>query len=126
MKSYFNKSWKKVFLVIGIVLIVVDLFFIVTSPTVIPQQYLEYGPSMEGDLFDKADEITDEIGEEIDENSGNKDSSGEDSGIVSDVSDKTGLPSNVTKILLFFGIGIIVVLALSALLDSEGGSDKKK
>ena len=121
MKNYFNKGWKKVFLIIGIALIVVDLFFIITTPTTITQQYLEYGPNIESDVFDKTGDVTEKIEDSVDDVT-----SGEDSSIVSDVSNETGMSPTLTKSLLFIGGAILIVLAISAVTDSDGGGSKKK
>lgn len=124
MKKYFDKVWKKVFLIIGIALISFSLFNIITAETVIKEQFLEYGPEVETDIFDATGEFAGDVEDKV---NNELESSGEDSGIVSDVSDSTGLSPDLTKMLLVLGIGVIVILVFSELVEgSSGGSDKKK
>lgn len=119
MKKYFDKVWKKVFLIVGLVLIGISLFLKITTPTVIKEQYLEYGPEIESDFVDSANKVTGEIEKEID-------TSGEDSNLVNDIANKTGFSPELSKLLLIFGAGALVILIFSAVAESSGGSSDKK
>ena len=127
MKDFISKNWKKIFYIIGGIIIVVDLFFIITTPGTIPQDFYEYGPTIESDIFDNtietADKVKDEAKDEITE--------GEnllDSPVDSPVSGDSILSStsSIPKGLIIFGIIFIVIFALSGVIEGSGGSSKKK
>ena len=115
MKKFISKNWKNIFLIIGGIFIIVDLFFIITTPANVPQDFLEYGPEVESDIFDGMSNISEEI----------KDINGSGE-IVSDVSNQTGLSPELSKGLLVIGVGLIIIFAISAITDGSGSSDKKK
>lgn len=118
MKKFISKNWKNILMVIGGIFLVIDLFFIITVPATIPQDFKEYGPNVESDVFDGASNITEEIG--------NVGVSGESAGLVTDVSESTGLSPTIAKALLVFGFLFIIILVISSVVDNPGGGDKKK
>ena len=115
MKNYISKNWKNIFIIIGVAFIVVNLFFKITTPANIPQDFLNYGPDIESDIFDGANNISNEI-TEIDE-------SGD---IVTNVAETTGIPTNLAKGILIFAFGFILILIISNLTEGSSGGKKKK
>ena len=91
MKNYISKNWKNIFIIIGVAFIVVNLFFKITTPATIPQDFLNYGPDIESDIFDNASSISNGLTE--------IESSGE---IVNNISESTVIPSNLPKGILVF------------------------
>ena len=126
MKDFISKNWKKIFYVIGGALIVIDLFLISTTPGVIPQDFLKYGPDIESDIFDSSLEVTDNIEAEVTDKIEETEGSGDD--LVSNImGDDASVSPELMKGLMFFGIAFIVIMVLSAVIDgSSGGSAKKK
>ena len=123
MKELISKNWKKILYVITGIFIIVDLFFICTSPATIPQDFLEYGPTVEEDIFDITDDTTDDVANTVVEEIEKPAESGE---LVGQISEDTGFSPNLVKGLLVFGIALIVILALSNIVDGVGGDKKKK
>ena len=128
MKDFISKNWKKLFYIIGGIIIAIDLFFIITTPGTIPQDFYDYGPTVESDIFDnsmkKADEATDKITDNIE----NSEVSNEENLLPSPVPEDSDIPSNsdLTKKLIIFGIIFIVFFALAGIIDGSGGGAKKK
>lgn len=124
MKDFISKNWKKIFYIIGGIMIAIDLFFIITTPGTIPQDFYEYGPNIESDIFDNSMETADKVTDEIKD----IEVSGEENLLPSPVPENSNLPSNsnLTKGLIIFGIIFIVFFALSGVIDGSGGSGKKK
>ena len=128
MKDFISKNWKKLFYIIGGIIIAIDLFFIITTPGTIPQDFYDYGPTVESDIFDnsmkKADEATDKITDNIE----NNEVSNEENLLPSPVPEDSDIPSNsdLTKKLIIFGIIFIVFFALAGIIDGSGGGAKKK
>lgn len=124
MKDFISKNWKKIFYIIGGIIIAIDLFFIITTPGTIPQDFYEYGPNIESDIFDNSMETADKVTDEIKD----IEVSGEENLLPSPVPEDSNLPSNsnLTKGLIIFGIVFIVFFALSGVIDGSGGSGKKK
>lgn len=118
MKNFINKNWKNFFLIIGVIFIIIDLFYIITSPATIPQDFLEYGPNIESDIFDGTKEITDEVVNSEPESSEND--------IVSNVANTTGMSPDLAKGLLVFAFCFIIILVLSSVLEGSSGGNKKK
>lgn len=115
MKSFISKNWKRIFYAITGFFIVIDLFFIITSPATISQDFLKYGPDIKADIFD----TTETIAEEIDEPS----SSGE---FITQISDDTGFSPDLVKGLIIFGIIFVIVFALSGTIEGTSAAKKKK
>lgn len=118
MKNFISKNWKNIFYIIGGILIVIDLFFIATTPASVSQDFLKYGPTVENDIVDSTTEFTENV-ELPKEDSG-------DSSLVEDISEGTGIPFDLTKVVIVFAIGLAVLLVLSSIMDGSGDSDKKK
>lgn len=115
MKKFISKNWKNIFISIGVIFIVINLLFKIISPATIPQDFLEYGPNIESDIFDSANDISNGI------------TKIEDSGdIVNNVSNSTGLPSNLAKGIVVFAFGFILILIISNLTEGSSGSGGKK
>jgi len=114
MKNYISKNWKKIFLIIGAIFLVIDLFFIITIPATIPEDFLQYGPNVESDIFDGVDNISD------------LDTADKEQELVNNVTQNTGMSPDLARNLLVFGFVFIVLLVLGSIIDKEGGSDKKK
>lgn len=126
MKDFVSKNWKKIFYVIGGILIVFDLFLIISTPASIPQDFLKYGPDIESDIFDTSLEVSDNIESEVTEKIEEIEPSGDD--LVTDlIGDNSNVSPELMKGIMFFGIAFIVLMVLSAVMDgSSGGSAKKK
>lgn len=130
MKNFISKNWKRILLIIGGIFIAINLIHIIITPATIPQDFLEYGPDIESDIFDKTNEIAEDVtdinfsstnsGETSDEELANN----ENPSIVDKVSDSTGMPQNLTKGLLFFGLALAAVMVIAGITD--GSDDKKK
>lgn len=128
MKDFISKNWKKLFYIIGGIIIAIDLFFIITTPGTIPQDFYDYGPTVESDIFDnslkKADEVTDEVTDNIE----NSELADEENLLPSPVPEDSNIPSNsdLTKKLIIFGIVFVVFFALAGIIDGSSGGAKKK
>lgn len=61
MKNFISKNWKNILIIIGVIFIVIDLFYILIIPATIQEDFLEYGPNVEYDIFDGASSITNDI-----------------------------------------------------------------
>jgi len=117
MKDFISKNWKKIFYIIGGILIAIDLFFLITTPGSIPQDFLKYGPDVESDIFDNTAGITEEV----------KDLEVSGDNLLPDpVEDNTLASPNLVKGLIIFGIVLIVILAFSATIEGSGSGGKKK
>lgn len=128
MKDFISKNWKKLFYIIGGIIIAIDLFFIITTPGTIPQDFYDYGPTVESDIFDnsmkKADEVTDKVTDNIE----NSELSDEENLLPSPVPEDSNISSNsdLTKKLIIFGIVFVVFFALAGIIDGSSGGAKKK
>lgn len=123
MKKFISKNWKNIILIIGGIFILIDLLGIVTTPATIPQDFLEYGPNIESDIFDKVNDSANELGN-IDVS--NDSNSGESSDLTTSISDKTGIPPELSRGLLIFGVGFVLIVIISSIVEGSGGGDKKK
>ena len=115
MKNFISKNWKNILIAIGVIFIVIDLIYIIIIPATIQEDFLEYGPNIESDIFDGASTITNELN--------NVQPSGE---MISNVSTTFGIPSDLAKGLIFLVGGILALLVLSAIMDKDSGGAKKK
>ncbi len=115
MKNFISKNWKKILYTITGILMVIDLFFIVTSPATISQDFLKYGPDIKGDVIDSSENLTDKIEEPS--------TSGE---IIQQIADDTGFSPDLVKGILIFGIALVLILALSGIIDGSSSDKKKK
>lgn len=116
MKNFIGKNWKKILIVIGSIFLAIDLIFIIITPATIPQDFYEYGPNVENDLFDTTSNIAGGITNELTESG--------DSEFINNASEDTGISPNNLRTVLIFGALLLGVLILSAIID--GPDDKKK
>ncbi len=120
MKSLIGRYWKKILIIIGAIFLAIDLFYVITIPATIPQDYLKYGPDAEKDIFTHTDDLVNDVQSEL-EQSGN---------IIDSTTDKivsqTGTTEDIIKPFLILSIGILVLLILSTIIEKAGKSDKKK
>ncbi len=123
MKKFISKNWKNIILIIGGIFILIDLLGILTTPATIPQDFLEYGPNVESDIFDKVNDSANEIGN-IDVS--NDSTSGEKADLATNISENTGIPPELSRGFLFFGVGFILIVIISCIVEGSGGADKKK
>ena len=123
MKNFISKKWKNILLVIGGIFILLDLLVIITTPATIPQDFLEYGPDVESDVFDNINDSASEI-EKIEISSGSN--SGETSDLATNISEKTGIPPALSRGFLFFIVAFVIIIIISAVVEGSGGGDKKK
>lgn len=132
MKKFISKNWKNILLIIGAIFLVIDLFFIITTPATVSEDFLKYGPNIESDIFDATETITGEVNDNINEsisqeNNADKES-GEDTGLIDKVSESTGMSPNLAQGLIIFSIALVGLLILSGIMDgssaSKGGKKK--
>lgn len=125
MKKFFGKNWKNILIVIAGIFLAIDLFFIVTTPATVAEDFLKYGPEVEHDIFDATGNFAGEVKDELEDSSSSGNS--EENGLVNQMSQSTGVSPDLTKGILFFTVAIIVVLILSNIVDgSSSGGGKKK
>ena len=115
MKNFISKNWKNILITIGGIIIALNLFNKFTTPATIPQDFLEYGPNVEHDIFDTVENIPNEV-EDI----------GSSDDIVDDVSNKTGLPNDLSKGLVVVLAGVFVIFIISAITEKPSADKKKK
>ena len=61
MKNFISKNWKNILIAIGVIFIVIDLIYIINIPATIQEDFLEYGPNVEQDIFDGMNNLADEV-----------------------------------------------------------------
>ena len=142
MKNFINKNWKNILIIIGVIFLVIDLFYIIVTPATIPQDFYKYGPNIESDIFDSAIDVSDQIGdyivsgenvnsgEQVDSeqnesnNNVSENVSGEQTNISCDnTQSNVSVSDKMFKGVVIFGVALVILLLLSALVD---GSDSKK
>ena len=115
MKNFISKNWKNILFIIGGIFILIDLLGIIITPATIPQDFLEYGPNIDSDLFDKVNNVTSEIKD--------LDVSGEASNFIPEISSNTSNSPDFIKLILVFGAFFIIIIILSNII--EGSGDKR-
>lgn len=129
MKNFISKNWKNIFIIIGGIFILIDLLTIISTPATIPQDFLEYGPNIESDIFDTVNDTVDDTAENIKDGNisdASTSESGESVNIVTNISEKTGIPPELSRGLLFVGAAIIIIVILSSIIEGSGSADKNK
>ena len=115
MKGLVNKGWKKFLIIIGVCLLIINMYYKFTTPATIVDNYAENGKDIESDFIDNFIQNTDEAIDQTGDTT---------TDLSTTISNETGVDQKWIKL----AIAILGVFLAIAILDSIMGnkSSKKK
>ncbi|MBR4110905.1 MAG: hypothetical protein IKK43_04390 [Clostridia bacterium] len=117
MKKFIANNWKKILIFIGVILIIINVGLkIIQKPNVVTG-YIENGPVIEKDIFDK-------IGDTADDATGNIKDNPHD--IKDEYGEKTGIDTKFFKMMIITGVIVGGIILFSSIFESDEKKDAKK
>lgn len=117
MKKFIANNWKKILIFIGVICIIVNIGIKAIQKTNVVTGYIENGPVIEKDIFDK-------IGDTAEDATGNVKDNPDD--IKDPYGDKTGIDSKLFKIMVIAIVLLIIVVVITSLFEKDTKKDDKK
>lgn len=117
MKKIIANNWKKILIFIGIVLIIINVGLkFMQKPNVITG-YIENGPVIEQDMFDKIAGTTEDAAGNIKDNPND---------IKDEYGEKTGIDTKFFRIMIITGVIVGGIILFSSIFESDEKKDAKK
>lgn len=117
MKKFFANNWKKILFIIGTILIILNIGTKVIQEPEVVTGYIENGPVIEKDIFDKVEDTAIGATTKIEDNAADiKDGYGE----------QTGIDAKLYRILIIAGAIVLGILILSSLVEGDSKKAEKK
>lgn len=106
MKNFLSKYWKRILIIIGIILIAINIWSKCVAPRLLIDEYVKYGPNIE-------------------RNETSINSSLNTSEVITNVSENSPFDDGMTKIILILAAGLILVTVVNDLANKKSGGKKK-
>ncbi|MBO5178796.1 MAG: hypothetical protein J6B87_00395 [Clostridia bacterium] len=117
MKKFIANNWKKILIVIGVILIIINVGLKLMQEPNVVTGYIENGPIIEKDMFDK-------IGDTAEDATGNVKDNPDD--IKDEYGEKTGIDTKFFRIMIITGVIVGGIILFSSLFESDDKKDAKK
>lgn len=114
MKKFISKNWKKILIIIGAICIIINIGVKIIQDTNVVTGYIENGPVMEEDIFDKIFGVAEDVTGNVEDNPHD---------IKDDYGEQTGIDSRLFRGMIVVGAIVLGIVIISSLF--EGGGDKK-
>ena len=117
MKKFIANNWKKIMITIGVILIILNLGLkLIQKPNVVTG-YIENGPVVEEDVFDKIFGFADDTTDKVEDNPND---------IEDEYGKQTGIDSKLFKGMIIVGAIVIGIVIISSLFEGGDKKDAKK
>lgn len=114
MKKFISKNWKKILIIIGVVCLIINIGIKILQKTNVVTGYVENGPVIEADMFDKIFGVAEDAADNVEDNPHD---------IKDEYGEQTGIDTKLFRGMIIIGAIVIGLFILSSLI--EGGGDKK-
>ena len=106
MKNFLSKYWKRILIIIGLILIAINIWSKCVAPRILIDEYVKYGPNIE-------------------RNETSINSSINTSEVINNVSENSPFNEDMTKLVVILAAGLILVTVVNDLDNKKSGGKKK-
>lgn len=107
MKNFLSKYWKRILIIIGVVLVAINIWGKCVAPRLLISEYAKYGPNVERSESGVSTSIN-------------------TSDVINNINESSPFNEDMTKIVLILMAGILLVAVVSDMTSKKSSGAKKK